>query len=158
MSESPPLPVVFDCNVFAQALINPRGPAGACVSAAQAHRVRVFVSNHLLRELRELPRKLPLRLSVTDNRVEALIVDIATYAEFVDPVPSIFVYPRDPDDAHYVDLALATGADLVVSRDRDLLDLMSEANADGRILREHHPKFRVLTPPELLQQLHGATK
>ena len=28
MSETTPIPVVFDCTVFAQALINPKGPAG----------------------------------------------------------------------------------------------------------------------------------
>jgi putative PIN family toxin of toxin-antitoxin system len=158
MSESPRFPVVFDCNVFAQALINPRGPAGACVVAAQGGWVRVFVSDHLLREIRELPRKLPARLLVTDDRVESLIFDMAAYTELVDPVPSIFVYSRDPDDAHYVDLALMTGANLVVSRDRDLLDLMSDANPDGKALRDGHPEFRVLTPPELLQQLRDATK
>src|SRR3954451_16943826 len=98
MSESPGFPVVFDCNVFAQALINPRWPAGACVVAAQEGRLRVFVSGHLLREIRELPRKLPARLLVADDRVEAMIADMATYAEFVDRVPSVFVYPRDPDD------------------------------------------------------------
>ena len=135
MSAQTPAPAVYDCNVFAQSLINPRGPAGACVAAAQAGEVIVFVRDYVLLEIRELPAKLPARLSVTAERVEHLIVDIARYARLVTNVPSVFTYPRDPDDAHYVDLAIATGSNLIVSRDRDLLDLMNNANAEGTFLR-----------------------
>src|SRR5687768_14934105 len=101
---SPPTrtPVVFDCNVFAQALINPRGPAGRCLLLAQQGRVRLFLSDFILNELRELPAKLPVKLGVTLDRVEALIVDLAKYAEPVAKVPSLFTYARDPDHALYV--------------------------------------------------------
>jgi predicted nucleic acid-binding protein len=76
MSEATPIPVVFDCTVFAQALINPKGPAGACLSAAQQNRLRLFISNYVIQEIRELPTKLPPRLGVTDERIEALIIDL----------------------------------------------------------------------------------
>ena len=59
-------------------------------------------------------------------------------------------YTRDPDDAHYVNLAITCEAMLVVSRDQDLLDLMHDSNADGRMLRAQYPEFCVLTPPEFL--------
>jgi len=39
---------------------------------------------------------------------------------------------------------------LVVSRDLDLLDLMNDANEEGRTLRARFPQFRVLTPPAFL--------
>jgi predicted nucleic acid-binding protein len=71
-------------------------------------------------------------------------------------VPTAFEYPRDPDDAPYINLAIATGANLIVSRDRDLLDLMQPGSADGTRLRADHPTFRVLTPPQLLQQVEDA--
>jgi predicted nucleic acid-binding protein len=32
----------------------------------------------------------------------------------------VFEYERDTDDAHYIDLAVACRAKLIVSRDRDL--------------------------------------
>ena len=107
--EGTPARVVFDCNIFAQALINPRGPAGAAVTAAQQGQIQLYVSDHVLREILELPPKLPARLNVTDAKAMALVRDIHTYAEFVDPVPNVFQFDRDPDDAAYVDLAVANG-------------------------------------------------
>jgi uncharacterized protein len=148
-----PTPVVFDCTVFAQALINPKGPAGACLALGQKGHLRIFLSAHILRELRELPAKIPARLGVTSERVEMLIVDLAKYTQPVEDVPNLSSYKRDPDDAPYVNLALATGANLVVSRDRDLLDLMEPTNDDGVLLRARYPTFQVLTPPALLSEI-----
>jgi predicted nucleic acid-binding protein len=59
------------------------------------------------------------------------------------------INPHDPDDAPYVDLALAVGATSLVSRDSDLLDLMDDTNAAGRELRRRYPSFHVMTPPAL---------
>lgn len=154
MSEQPPIPAVFDCTLFAQALINPRGPAGEALGAAQQRRVRLFISEVVLQEIRELPDKLPVRLRVTSERVEGLIADLAKYAEPVQDVPQDFQYPRDPDDAHYVNLAICTGALLVVSRDRDLLDLMKDENEQGRELRARYPSFNVVSPPGFLAILN----
>jgi predicted nucleic acid-binding protein len=39
-------------------------------------------------------------------------------------VPKEFSYRRDEDEP-YINLAVAAGADFIVSRDRDLLDLMT---------------------------------
>ena len=64
-----------------------------------------------------------------------------------------FHYSRDPDDSKFVNLAIACGGMLVVSRDRDLLDLMSDTNAEGKQLRAAHPTFQVLTPPQFLKTL-----
>src|SRR5438067_2177263 len=47
--------------------------------------------------------------------------------------------------------AIACGGMLVVSRDKDLLDLMSDSNAEGKSLRINYPSFQVLTPPEFLK-------
>jgi uncharacterized protein len=145
--------VVFDCTVFAQALINPRGPAGACVIAAQSGRLRLFISEYVLAEVRELPGKLPPKLRVDAGRVEAFIFDLAKYSELIEAVPELFVYPRDPDDAHYVNLAMAAQARLIVSRDRDLLDLMDPATADARDFQARFPTLRVTDPLTLLREL-----
>ena len=40
--------VVFDCNIFVQALINLHGPAGRCVQKARDGEVRLFVSPFIL--------------------------------------------------------------------------------------------------------------
>jgi predicted nucleic acid-binding protein len=67
--------------------------------------------------------------------------------------PAATGYRRNENDAPYIDLAIATGAMLIVSRDRDLLDLMSDDDPVGVTLRREHPTFAVLTPPEFLRVL-----
>ena len=114
-----PLPAVFDCNIYAQALINPGGPAGACLAAAQAGRVKVVITDFVVQEIRALPSKLPTRLGVSSDRIEALILDLAKYAEPVEHVPTTFQYDRDPDDAHYVNLSYVSRARFIVTRDKD---------------------------------------
>ena len=56
--------------------------------------------------------------------------------------PSVFAYPRDPKDEPYVNLAVAAAADYVVTRDKDLLDLMTghtdEAKAFRRFPAQNH--------------------
>jgi putative PIN family toxin of toxin-antitoxin system len=150
-----PIRAVFDCTVFAQALINPHGPAGACLRSAQTGRTLLFISDYVLREIRELPSKLPARLDVTPQRVELLIADLAKYVQPIDEVPARFTYPRDPDDAHYVDLAVAADAMLIVSRDNDLLDLMRDVAPAAMALRAAHPNLRILTPPQFLSEVRA---
>lgn len=140
------IPAVFDCTVFAQALINPKGPAGACVAAAQKGRIKVFVSDHVLSEVRELPMKLPNRLGVTIDRVDGFILDLARYVEIVEAVSEVFIYERDPDDAAYVNLACAARAAYIVTRDRDLLDLMSSSEFTQRF-----PGLKIVEPPAFLR-------
>ncbi|MEX0776409.1 MAG: putative toxin-antitoxin system toxin component, PIN family [Phycisphaeraceae bacterium] len=148
MTPTVPIPAVFDCTVFAQALINPKGPAGACVSAAQTGQVRLFVSDYCLGEIRELSIKLPAKLKVSATRVERFILDLARYSEPVDDIPAEFVHTRDPDDAPYVDLARVTGARFLVTRDRDLLDLMNTSDFTDRF-----PELQVVNPPGFLQAI-----
>ncbi|HEY2911138.1 MAG TPA: putative toxin-antitoxin system toxin component, PIN family, partial [Gemmataceae bacterium] len=47
-------------------------------------------------------------------------------ATTIEPVPDAFELQRDPEDSKYLNLAIAANAKLIVSRDNDLLDLMTE--------------------------------
>ena len=152
---SAPRPAVFDCNVFLQTMISPDGPAHACWQRVLAGEVTLYVTPFMLAEIRELPDKPKLRRldGFTPDRVERFIEELLNAAQLVpDPAPS-FAYPRDPDDAHYIDVAIATNALLVVSNDKDLLALMDDENREGYTLRAEHPTFAVLTPPQFLARL-----
>jgi putative PIN family toxin of toxin-antitoxin system len=148
--------VVFDCVVFAQALINPKGPAAACLAFAQQGRVVVFVSDYVLQEIRELPRKINPRFGVTSERVDGLIQELAKFAQVVGQVAAVYVHPIDPDDSHYVNLALAAGAKLIASRDRHLLDLMDSAKPHSREFQARFPSLRITTPESLIASLRTA--
>lgn len=51
----------------------------------------------------------------------------------------------------YLNLAVAAGARYLVTRDRDLLDLMSEPPDEGRTLRERFPNLVILDPVTFLE-------
>jgi putative PIN family toxin of toxin-antitoxin system len=53
----------------------------------------------------------------------ALVQDYERLADIVDPQPLAEPACRDPDDDHVLACALAAQATLIVSRDKDLLDL-----------------------------------
>jgi hypothetical protein len=87
---TPPLIAVFGCTVFTQGLINPDGPAGSCLAAARAGQIRLVVTEHVIREIRELPPKLPSHLGITAERILAFLLDLAKYAEPVESVAVVF--------------------------------------------------------------------
>lgn len=62
-----------------------------------------------------------------------------------------FRLSRDPDDSHYINLAIAAGARLIVTRDNDLLDLMLDSSDDARALRSTYPALQIVTPPRFLE-------
>lgn len=148
-----PLQVVFDCSIFVQSLLNPVGAAGACVQQALTGNVRLFVSDFVLDEVRDTPHKpTPARLGITHEKVERLLDNLLRKATFVDDVPHVFDHPIDPDDAHYVDLAVATQS-IIISRDRHLLGLNAPSKPWSAGFRQRFADLRICTPESLLEIL-----
>lgn len=148
-----PTRVVFDCVIFTQALINPHGPAGACVKAAESGDCLLHLSPFVLQEIRELPDKLSVRHGITAERIEVLIRQLREYAVVVTDIPERFQHPVDPKDSAYINLALATDSELVVSRDRHLLVLMDPLLPEGRSFQQQFPELRIVRPVEFLREL-----
>ena len=150
-----PPPVVFDCMIYAQALISPHGPAAQCVERMRRGELHLVWSDYVLREIRELPPKIPPRFGLTPDRVDAFILDIAPHVEYLNLVAEIYVNPFDPDDSHYVNLAVAAHATLITSRDGDLLRLMELERPEAREFHRRFPAIQIVTPTELLALLAG---
>jgi putative PIN family toxin of toxin-antitoxin system len=152
---SEPDRVVFDCNVYFQSLISPAGPAGECLNAVRQGRLLLFASRQVFEELRDvcLRPTIAARFRLTEGRVDAFVSDVEKLGTFVEDIPHVFDYERDPDDAHYVDLAVATGARLIVSRDNDLLALNNADEPAGADFQRRFPDLEILTPDEVLSRL-----
>jgi putative PIN family toxin of toxin-antitoxin system len=150
------LRVVFDCNVYFQALISPEGPAGRCLEAAIQGRVELVTSREVMAEFFQLamrPRVIAkFRYSV--DRVVLMMENVDRVAKEVDGAPRHFVLERDPSDAVYINLALHAGAGFVVSRDHDLLDLCDSSKSGGNEFMSAFPNLRVI-PPDVLLSLLG---
>jgi putative PIN family toxin of toxin-antitoxin system len=142
--------VVFDCVVYTQAVINPDGPGGRCLELARDGAITLCISDYVEREIRELPDKLAPRLKITPEKVVEFIRDLVSFARRVSNVPEVYVLDRDPDDSHYINLAIAADAKLITTRDHDLLDLMDAARPEGQAFLKQFPGLRILTPVGLL--------
>lgn len=150
-----PLPprVVFDCNVFVQTLINLNGPAARCVQKAREEQVKRFASPYVLAEVREIHLKTPAKYGITAEQTDEMARTIASFATIIDEVPEVYTHPHDPDDSHYVNLAIKADARLIVSRDRHLLMLADVARKEGRDFQTQFPGFRIPDPVQLLREL-----
>jgi putative PIN family toxin of toxin-antitoxin system len=144
---------VFDCNVFLQAMLSRRGAAYACWQHAVEGTATIHVTARIIAEIRKLPEHKSLKRfgRLTQDRVDRFIEEVLTVAQFVEDPPEVFRYARDPDDAHYVNVAVATGSFLIVSNDKDLLDLNAEDNPDGREIRTKYTTFAAMTPAQFLK-------
>jgi putative PIN family toxin of toxin-antitoxin system len=147
--------VVFDCNTLLQGLASPGGPAGRCVQLALDGEISLYVSPVVIEELRDVARrpKVIARLRLEAQRVLDFCEAIEIAATVLVGVPEVFSYQRDPDDAHYVNLALAADAKLIVSRDMDLRDLMDATKPEAAEFQRRFPLLRILDPVAFLHEM-----
>ena len=145
--------VVYDCNVLLQSLLSESGPAAACVQLALARSVELFLTRYILDELRSMTaRPTPRKLGLTDERVEVAIGELVRSCAVVVDVPDVYRHPIDEKDSHYVNVAVAVGAALIVSRDNHFLNLTNPAKPWSREFRERFAHVRVLRPDEYLAE------
>jgi putative PIN family toxin of toxin-antitoxin system len=148
--------IVFDCNVYAQALMNPDGPSGVCLQAMIDRPKRLLVSNWVIQEIGELPNKGSLRsLGVSEERVAGVIAALRDAAVKIDKPGTRFEHPIDEDDSAYINLAIEGAADVIVSRDKHLLNLMSPAKPWSADFRARFPQIRVMSPETFLEELRA---
>ncbi|MCC6494018.1 MAG: putative toxin-antitoxin system toxin component, PIN family [Pirellulales bacterium] len=154
-----PLSAVYDCNVLLQAMILPRGPARAAIEAVRDGRLALFLSEYITEELQRAASRpqFAVRFSLTGEKVTAFMASLAQISHYVPTVPSVLECSRDPGDAHYIDLAVAAPAALIVSRDNDLLALGNRSTTEGRDFAARFPGLTILTPPQLLQLLQASS-
>jgi len=149
-----PTRVVFDCNVFLQGLANRHSPARQALRLFLSGAVTLFVSQATLIELRDVLNRPRIRRAfpkLTDRTIAALLQQIERRAILVHNVPAEYHFERDPKDEMYINLAIVTNAFCIVSRDQDLLDLMTKSNPAALEFRRRYPFLKVLTAGEFVR-------
>ena len=68
-------------------------------------------------------------------------------------MPRRFIYQRDEDDEPYINLAIEVGAQFLVSRDKDLLDLMTSYADDCKEFRQRFRTLKIIEPLDLLRSI-----
>ena len=98
------------------------GPPGLLVDAIEDQRFEAVACPHLLSEVRKTLRKPYFRGRMSDGERESVIAALELAATMLaDPTDSPALL-RDPDDDYLVALARKSGAEAIVSGDKDLLD------------------------------------
>ena len=148
--------VVFDCNIFLQAAAREKGAAAKCLDLAEDGQVQLFVSREVLAEVEDVLNRPEIRAhfpDLSDEIVGAFLKRLRKLSKLVRSVPKKFSYPRDEDDEPYINLAVAAGADFIISRDSDLLDLMTGHTDECKEFRQRFRPLRVIEPVEFLKLL-----
>ena len=118
--------------------------------------VELFVSRPTLAELRRVlayPEVLAISPRLAPQRVAAFLERLTFRATLVRRVRHVIDYPRDPKDEPYIDLAAAAKADYLVTRDKDLLSLMTSHSVVAKQFRRMTRPLRVLDPVAFLAAL-----
>ena len=113
--------VVVDTNVWVSGLLNRDGYPAQVLSALQAGRFILLISEPLLDELAEVlsrPR-IARKYGVAQESIAELVALLRERGIEVTVTESVHLC-RDPDDDVIVETALLGNADAVVSRDEDL--------------------------------------
>lgn len=135
--------VVADTNTIVSGSLwqgNPR----RILNAARDGLIELYTTRTLLVELEDVLTRdrFAERLLKAGVVARVLVRNFASVATLVEPEQIEPVVLRDPDDDAVIACALSAGCDVIVSGDKDLLDL-----------REHNG-IRILTATELLEQLN----
>jgi putative PIN family toxin of toxin-antitoxin system len=144
--------------VFLQGAGRPAGPARACLRLVEEDRVTLCVSAEVLAEVRDVLTRPKMRQkfpALTPEWVEQFVRTVQSKALLVADVAKVFTYSRDPKDERYVNLAVEAGAEYLVSRDKDLLDLMDPSQAEGADFQRRFPSLLILDPVRFLSRLPG---
>ncbi len=150
------VPAVFDTVVLLQAAASPSGPAGRGLELVTAGVVVLSMTADGMAEIADVlgrpkvRRRLP---NLTDESTTTFLKRLEASVTVVGDVPKVFEYPRDPKDEHIINLALASGAAYLVTRDHDLLDLMRPDITDGREFTARFPALTILDPVAFLAAL-----
>jgi putative PIN family toxin of toxin-antitoxin system len=142
---------VFDCMVFLQGAGRPAGPARACFRLVEDEQVTLCLSAPVLAEVREVlarPKTQQRFLLLSPEWAETFVQNVESKALVLTEVPRAFIFQRDPKDEPYLNLAIAAQAHYLVSRDHDLLDLMSDAS-----FRQRFSDLSILDPVAFLQAI-----
>jgi putative PIN family toxin of toxin-antitoxin system len=144
--------------VFLQAAA--RGPsiAAACLELAENGYIELCLSEDVLTEIADVLKRPEIRArfpSLTDTLVDEFIEAVRNFGRFYPAVRKHLGYERDPKDEPYLNLAIEAQAHYLVSRDADILELGTGADAAAVEFRQRFPHIRIMEPLEFLRTVRA---
>ena len=130
--------VVLDTNVIIAAFAT-RGLCADLLEVCLADH-QIIISSYILDEVHD---KLVSKLRLAESKAAEIRSFLASVATVVTPVAVAQEVCRDPDDLPVIGTALAAGASVLISGDKDLLDLERDADV------------KIVTPRQFWEMLHS---
>jgi putative PIN family toxin of toxin-antitoxin system len=142
--------VVFDTNVLVRGAMSPQGLANSLQTLLLHSGHELVVSTWLLQELEDVLRRPRMRQyhQFDDERIRQIILNLDTLATrvVIGHPPETPLVKRDPKDDAIILTAIVGEADVICTKDADLLDAEVKEFCAKR-------GIRVLTDVELLAEL-----
>lgn len=154
MKNKPPLRAVFDCMLYLQASARFTSPANKCFDLVKNKTVKLYLSAETLAEIEDVFTRPKFRNrfpALTDEMIETFLAGVKNKAEILKDTPPHFQLERDPKDEKYINLAIEADAEYIVSRDKDLLDLMTGFDDDSKEFRQRFRRLKIVEPLEFLR-------
>jgi len=145
---------LFSCNIYLQAATHSKVLAAACLRLAENGEIILYASDEILEEVSEVLKRPVVQKNLpelTDESVDAFLAKLLDFIIFVKNVPQVFHLLRDVDDEDYINLAGEVRADFLVSRDNDLLDLMTDYTIEAKEFRQRSYFLKVVNPVKCME-------
>ncbi len=115
--------IVVDTNVLISALLSANTSPGRIVAFWRARELELVVSPDMIAEVRQVLSYAKIRKRVSAEQARRFLKLLETDATLVTPHDLVTVVQDDPDDDKFVALAMASGAEYIVSGDKHLLSI-----------------------------------
>lgn len=152
---------VFDCNIIWQSFFFGEGVSAECKRFVDDDVIELLLSRQILEEVREVmnrPELLAKYSTISEVSIDRYLEDLAKNSRFYRSVPRHYIFERDPDDEPYIDLAIEGKVDFLVTRDRDLLDLMTKFDTESKQFRQKTRPLKIVDPVSFLRILKKSTE
>ena len=111
--------IVIDTNIYISAIFW-GGKPREVVDLGRSSRITIFTSPEIQGELE---RKLKTKFGLDDPEVYQILLDLSVFTVTVTPSYKIPIIDDDPDDNKFIECAVASKAECVISGDKHLLKL-----------------------------------
>jgi uncharacterized protein len=124
--------IVIDTNIFISAALSPNGTAYQAFAKA-VQMFAIVQSNETYQEIADRIYKTKFDKYISNERRAEFLSIIKTQSIFIQPTSKI-TSCRDPDDNKFLELAIDSNAKFLITGDKDLLTLKSQAEYQDLII------------------------
>lgn len=153
-----PYRLVLDTNVLVRGFAYPDSASARLLRLCESRKLLMLLSRPILLEYLDVLGRIELtgsRPAIAEGAVRLMIERLRYLAEFIDPVRARFRFDRDPEDACFLELAIAGRATHLVSHDKDLLTLPNAHTDAGKRFRQRLRNLKIMEAAAFLSEFES---